>query len=185
MTPEILHTLVFGWMVALSPPDKGAAVPTYPEATETAEDRTFRYTEISRDIVTAVGGLPTSAQKGAAQMLVAISFHESGWAKDVDLGPCAPRRLKIGGCDHGRAVSIFQVQGHDLEKESREEAARVALRLAFRSMSACRTLPAEERLAVYAGGNCTSKMGRFRSREIWSVVKRVRAMPSKVIPPEG
>lgn len=178
MTPGLLHTLIFGWMLALSPPDRDAARPTFPEAVETAEDRTFRYTEIAADIVRAVDSLPLASQKGAAELLVAIAFHESGFRKDVDLGPCAPAWVKKGGCDHGRSVSMWQLQPWDPPVEGRREAAaREALRRAFRSMSACRGNAAEERLALYAGSEtCKGAMARQRSREIWSVLRKIRAL---------
>lgn len=183
MTPDILHPLIFGWLLALSPPERDAVRPTYVEAVETVDERTVRYMDISKDVTAAVGDLPAGARKGAAQLLIAIAWHESGFAKDVDLGPCAPGRLRIGGCDHGRARGLWQVQAYDWGH--RQEAAALAMRLAFRSMTACKKLPPEEQLAAYTGGTCASKMGRFRSREIWAVLKRIRAMPSKLSPPAG
>lgn len=176
MVPEVLSALVVSWMVQLSPPERAVERVTYPEAVETLEERTGRYMSIAEDVTRAVEWLPTSRQRGAAELLVAIAFHESGFAKDVDLGPCAPGRLKGGGCDHGRARGLWQVQAYDFS--DREEAARLALKLAYRSMTACRDLPVEERLAVYASGNCKSEVGRRRSREIWSVLKKVRTMPA-------
>src|SRR5262249_45961253 len=158
-TTAALSTLILGWLLALSPPDRDAYRPTYPEATETAEDRTFRYTEIAADIARAVEGMPEGqGRRGAAEILVAIGFHESGFAFDVDVGPCAPGRLRIGGCDGGRARSLWQLQAWEPDQgdgapSQRSQAAREALRRAFRSLSACRDLAREERLAMYAGGS--------------------------------
>lgn len=178
MVTEKLAAVVFAWLVQVAPPEKFALIPTYAEATETVEERTARYVEISRDIAHALEPLPPKERKGAAELLVSIAWHESGLQKDVDLGPCAPKRLKIGGCDGGRAKSLWQIQGRDEETKTRVDAARMALRIARVSLSACKKLPVEERLAIYASGTCVNKMGQKRSREIWSVLKRIRAMPA-------
>lgn len=178
MLSEILRPLVFSWMAALSPPDLAAARVTYPEAMETADERTVRYFEIADAVTHAVEGLPAGERKGAAELLIAVAWHEGGFQKDVDIGPCAPRRLKAGGCDGGRAKSLWQIQGHDEDVGTREGAARTALRLARMSLRSCAKLASEEKLAMYAAGTCGSRIGQKRSREIWSVLRRIRSMPT-------
>lgn len=174
MLPEVLAPLVVSWMVALSPPARDAVRVTYVEAQESVEERTARYDSIALDVARAVKVLSAGERKGAAQLLIAIAWHESGFAKDVDLGPCAPKRLAIGGCDRGRARGLWQVQAFDWGH--REEAAGLAMKLAFRSMTACRKLPVEERLAAYAGGTCASVMGQKRSREVWTVLRKIKEL---------
>lgn len=181
MTTEMLTVLVLAWAHRELPPERYALFPTYPEAQETAKERTDRYQEIAQDIAEVVSegqNTPATSRRYTASLLFAIAIHESGLAKDVDVGPCAPERLKKGGCDGGRAASLWQIQGYDVP--TRRDAARIALRLARRSLMVCRDLPPPERLAAYAAGNCASKMGRFRSSEIYSLQKRLLATP---VPP--
>lgn len=183
MTAETLTAIVLSWAMRELPPDRYAALPTYPEARETAEERAERYAEIARDISDVVledrpQASPTARRRTAA-LLFSIAIHESGLARDVDLGPCAPARLKIGGCDGGRAVSLWQVQNHDLP--TRKDAARTALRLARRSLTACRHLPTRYQLAAYASGTCISEKGRARSAEIWKIFERVTRDPVAIV----
>lgn len=175
MTATVLASLVFGWLVATAPPAPFARLATYPEAEETADERELRYADIAEDVAAVVAtDVPElAARRRAAALLVAIAWHESGFAKDVDLGPCAPGRLKGGGCDSGRAVSLWQVQNHSAQIAGRRDAARIALRLARRSFQACRHLPRELRLAVYAGGTCGNRKAQQRSAEIVAVFDRV------------
>jgi hypothetical protein len=172
-----LAAIVLSWLNLLAPPERFAEIPTYPEATETASERAQRYEDIAEDISAVV--LEDSArapvQRRAAALLVGIAWHESGFAKDVDLGPCAPDRVKKGGCDSGRAKGLWQIQAYDVP--TRRDGARLALRLARRSLTACRELPVSARLAAYAGGTCASTGGQVRSRELWSVVQRLASSP--------
>ena len=167
MTTVQLAAWILAALTNIAPPERYAEIPTYPEATETAEERHARYASIAWDVAEVAAD--TRSPKHTAALLLGIAYHESGFARDVDLGPCAPARLKKGGCDGGRAHSLWQIQAHELE--SRQHAARVALRLAYKSFRACKHLPTEERLAAYAAGTC-SEAGRRKSRALYNLVKR-------------
>lgn len=164
-----LDALVFSWLTALSPLDRE---PTR-YISESEDDRRARFHEIAFDVsdIAAEDSDHPAVQRRAAALLVGIAWHESGFALDVDVGPCASARLQVGGCDSGRAKGLWQIQGYDVP--TRRDGARLALRLARRSLSACRKLPVPERLAAYAGGTCESLGGRKRSCELWAVVRRL------------
>lgn len=51
--------------------------------------------------------------------LMAIAHHESGFASDVQ--DCS--RCKLGGpyCDHGKAISIYQMHSNNWEGHTRQE----------------------------------------------------------------
>src|SRR5689334_6529165 len=96
---------VFILICALAPPAKLAALPAYPGWAETVEQRTARMQSIADDIA----AVTTDPREMA--VLVAIGHHESGWAPDVDNGPCyrGPRN-DSPRCDGGRAASPWQLQ---------------------------------------------------------------------------
>jgi hypothetical protein len=173
MVTEKIAALVLAWLVQVAPPERYAEIPTYPEAMETAEERAERYRDIAEDVahVAAESSRTELGAARAARLLVAIAWHESGFAKDVDLGPCAPGRVKKGGCDSGRARGLWQIQAYEVP--TRRDGARLALRLARRSITACRKLPREAQLAAYAAGTCASKAGQARSAELWAMVRRL------------
>lgn len=175
MVTEKIAALVLAWLVQVAPPDRFAQIPTYPEAVETAEERQERYQDIAADVahVAAESAETEAGAVRAARLLVAIAWHESGFARDVDLGPCAPRRVAKGGCDSGRAKGLWQIQAYEVP--TRRDGARLALRLARRSITACQKLPKEARLAAYAAGTCASKAGQMRSAELWAMVHRLES----------
>lgn len=169
MVTEALQALILSWLVALSPLDRQ---PTR-YVDESRDERAARFDDIARDVALTVqeDGGGHGAQRRAAALLVGIAWHESGFARDVDLGPCDPARVRAGGCDSGRAKGLWQIQAYEVP--TRKDGARLALRLARRSLTACRALSVPERLAAYAGGTCESLGGRARSRELWGVVRRL------------
>jgi hypothetical protein len=173
-----LSALVFAWLMTTHPPDKLAALPTFPEATETGEERTLRYQDIADDIAAVAAEVKGSdnAKKRAAALLFGIAWHESNFAKDVDLSSsaanCAPGRIAKRGCDGGRARSLWQIHTRFHPFETRREAARIALRLSRSSMRTCRAFPVETQLAVYAGRPCDSSEGQEKSREVFRLVER-------------
>lgn len=177
MVTEKLAALILSWLIQVAPPARFALIPTYPEAVETVEERHARYVDISQDIAEVVSAEfpdrgPSAARRRAAALLVGIAWHESGFARDVDVGPCAPGRLKKGGCDSGRAKGLWQIQAYEVP--TRQDGARLALRLAKRSFTACKKLPVQAQLAAYAAGNCASKAGQMRSAELWAMIQRFR-----------
>ncbi len=157
------------------PPERVTAQPTYPTAIETAEEREIRYRAIAEDIaeVAAKAGKSETMQRRAAAYLVGVGILESAFARDVDLLRCDPERVKKGGCDAGSAKSAWQLRGYDVT--SRRHAAELALAAMNRSFRACRHLPAEEQLAVYASGSCRTEAGRRASRIRVQYVRKLEA----------
>lgn len=176
MTELALAARVFSLLCALSPPSLAETEETYPEARELAEGREERYQEVADDVARAVSYLHPSDRGGAAELLVAIAWHESKLRRDVDLGPCAPARVAWGYCDHGLAVGLWQL--HRISWElPRAEQARKAIRGALGSQRACRHRDPPERLALYASGkSCDDPRGVAASREIWRDLQAVRAL---------
>src|SRR5512147_2209962 len=135
MSAWILSLLVF-----LASPEHRAALPAYPGWKETAQQRTARYESIAEDIAATT----TSPREQA--LLVAVAYHESGFAPDVDLGPCyrGPKN-DSGRCDGGLAVSMWQIQavGEDARElfADRRRAARRALAAMRRSAAHCTEHP--------------------------------------------
>jgi hypothetical protein len=120
-----------------------------------------------------------------AALLVALAVGESGLARDADVGPCYRRGGYRTRCDSGRAASVWQVQAHGRDDDgpitvarlfaSRSLAAGIALRVAWGSLSRCRDLPEEDRLAALGGvgpdGRCRpSRSARARWR-LWQTVR--------------
>jgi hypothetical protein len=125
-------------------------------------------------------------------LLMSISFFESGYRKDVDLGLGSQSRG-----DSGRSWCLVQIQldkpnhdgktktrilltnsgykfiydptfsrgwgGEDLVQD-RTKCYRVGLRMARQSFSACSRLPLEERLSAFASGKCNNPDGQAVSR---------------------
>jgi hypothetical protein len=167
------HTLtaVVAWLVALmishSPPDRGAAAGRFvKEAVETADERVERYKGIAEAVAKvsfdpdeppAFGG--KSGRFATATLLLGLSWMESGWRKDVDLGQ--GKEARGGGMD----TCLMQIRLGKNEKtaegwtwedlvQDREKCFRAGLRIVRRSMKACGSLPVEYRLSAYASGSC-------------------------------
>lgn len=158
-----MQSWIFALLVSHIPLAAADRAP-YPEAVETRDERRARYESIAEDIAAV------APDRESASLLIAIAVHESGLARDVDLGPCAPARVKKGGCGGGRAMSMWQIEGLKCWP-TRREAAALALRKARGSQQQCRHLPYQERLAIYARGRCSSAEGRRLSREIMTLVR--------------
>lgn len=163
---------ILSLMLALAPPAKLAALPSFPGWHETAEQRTARYMSIAEDIA----AVTTSPREMA--VLVAISFHESGWAPDVDKGPCWRGPSNDGPrCDGGRSATIFQLQAAGDEDarflfSHRREAAKRALSAMRRSAKRC--VPqygADAALRAYASGACQG--GIVESKAMVNLARRL------------
>jgi hypothetical protein len=110
----------------------------------------------------AVDRAPRHPERAVA-LLIALASLESGFAADVDLGPCY-RALESRRCDGGLSVSLWQIrvgggttpEGWDRStlQRDRQKAARRALRLAWWSMKACSGRGRDSGLRAYASGNC-------------------------------
>lgn len=150
-----LTNQVLAIMLATAPPGRSRIR----DAIETEEAGRQRYAEIARSMVEAAAG----KRRGVA-LLLAISFFESGWRRDVDLG-VGP----LARGDRGRSCTIFQVNfGRgprcDALLADRTAAAREALALARMSFAKCRKSPPLEQLAAYASGSCSrgAQVSRMR-----------------------
>ena len=182
--PMPLSSLVLAALLSLSPIDGPRLA--YPGFAETPWERGVRYLSIASDIATAAEGACGTrgevCEHNAAALLIGLAWHESGFAPDVDAGRCYRGRDGRGPrCDGGRAVSLWQLQGSAEERAlwggDRVQAARAALRRAWRSMNACRGKVApDETLAVYASGRCDNETGKTRARELAASVRRASAM---------
>lgn len=177
MTADAIRALVLVWITRELPPEKYAALPAYPEAVESADERKARYGDIAADLALVLTEeLPEASRRPMAALMTAVAIRESGLAKDVDAPACSLARIRRGGCDAGLAKSLWQV--HQAEPfGSRQEAAREALRRVRISLKACRWLPSEARLAAYASGTCASSAGHRVSRDRFTLARKLLAAP--------
>lgn len=177
-----LANAIFAVLLRLSP--LAAPRSSFPGWAETETERAWRYASIATDIAEAAtdacGERGPGCRRWAAMWLLAVSWHESGYAPDVE-SPSGCYRGRDGRsprCDGDRAATIFQMQGSREERAlwlgSRVAAAREALRRINRSWSACHALPEVARLSAYASGRCVlDGMGAKRARELWGARERV------------
>jgi hypothetical protein len=172
MVNESLVAWMVGIMMSTAPP--GRAFPA--EFVETKEDGAQRYAAIARSIAQVAldpneepvfGG--ELGRVRTAALLLSISYFESGWRNDVDLG--------LGGRargDAGRSWCLMQVMvgngrtaegwtGLDLVA-SRERCMRAGLHLVRRSTQACRGRPVDQWLNAYASGRCEAGVPESRAR---------------------
>lgn len=119
-------------------------------------------------------------REATAAAILAVAYHESGFAADVDAGVCYRGKGHEKRCDAGHARCLMQV----LDTEpilDRRECFRRGLAGLRRSWGACRENPKETRLAAYASGSC--KGGHKGARELWagisSWIGRMRAEAAK------
>jgi len=151
-----LETWALALMVAKSPPSRAATETAYPGWSETPEQRQERYAGIARAAV------KVGRDRKTIGMLLALSFHESGWARDVDLGPCYRGRDGKGArCDSGRAACLMQVRTDVHHRVSaadlfadREKCFAEGLRIARGSIAQCSRIGIDHALDAYAGGSC-------------------------------
>jgi len=151
MSASVLAATMLSIMLAKAPPGRSHIV----EARETVEAGAARYGEIAEAIADVSGG-----NARTAALLLAVSFHESGWRRDVDLGR---GKLARGS---GRDSCLMQVRvttdEHRALTADRRRCFRLGLERLQRSLNACRHLPRLDRLAAYASGACDR--GRLESR---------------------
>jgi hypothetical protein len=173
-----ITTWLLSLMTFLAPPDKLAALPQYPGWEETAEDKFARYTEIAEALYHVTYDRKTKSlfvgprgRARTAATLLALAFVESGFAKDVDKGPCSKKRPKGMDCDGGRAAGLAQIELGDettmLERHgvegktkadifgNRELMFGIELVLVRRSYQSCAKYGPDWALNSYASGSCT------------------------------
>lgn len=142
-----------------------------------------------REDVKPLFGGPHGRAK-TAMLVTAVFFTESGFRRDVDLGIGREVSMKKGLNDFGRSWCMGQVHlGYKKERnpyddtqwvsdsvrttregwtgrellEDREKCAIATINILRSSLSMCRNLPLQERLAQYAAGRCESSRGKYAS----------------------
>lgn len=170
-----LTTAAFAVIVGFSPPQRAAHQEHFPGWAETVEERTTRYGEIAAAAAAvAEREAPVlGSRRRTLLLLLAVAAHESGFSRDVDLGPCYRGRDGRGKrCDSGKAFCLVQIQGHadgpSLFKD-RRACLTAGLGQIRASLKMCAHLPEAERLAGLSGA---CDRGRKGSRAIWGFYKR-------------
>lgn len=155
-------------MMVLSPPDRWSALPGH---AETVDARTARYRSIAADIAAE------GRDRDGAALLIAVTWHESGWAHDVDTGRCYRGPGWEGRCDAGRAVCIAQIQAGRRDREEARTDRRTCLRMGLagvrRSLATCRTSTPQHRFAGLSGSCARGLAG---SRRIHAIHVRASSM---------
>lgn len=135
---------------------------------ETAEDRATRYTMIALDVLTVTASerpLPGLSRDQTALVLLGVADHESGFALDVDVGPCVDTHK--GRCDGGLAVGLMQILRGPRD---RREMFRRGLEILRMSHKMC---PAEP-FAIYAGGSCERESAVKAGAELRAYARKWR-----------
>ena len=187
-----IQVFLLGIMVSFSPPEKLAALPAFPGWEETGEERRARY-EAIEEAAHKVAFDPKETPlyrgprgRGMTELtLLAIARHESGFARDVDLGPCyqATNARGLTRCDGGRAACLMQLEvgdgtfygwTKDELFQDREKCFRAGLKHLRHAVTVCvGKVPHEQMFNAYARGNC---MESTASHELFAEVQRwVRA----------
>jgi hypothetical protein len=152
-------------MLALSPPERWTALPGHEEAPSA---RLERYGAIARDVA------EVAKTPAAAALLVAVTYHESGWSFDVDRGECYRGPGWEKRCDAGRAVCIAQIQAapaqHEAARTDRKACLRQGLTGIRRSIHACSKGPGDPLRFAGLSGSCTR--GHAGSRRIHALHRR-------------
>jgi hypothetical protein len=187
-----MHPIVgwlFAMMVAFAPPEKASY--DFAGHDETVEARTARYVSIAEDVyavafdpdIEPLYAGPKGRQR-TALLVLAIAFHESAFAHDVDVGPCyRGRDGQNARCDHGRSACIMQIHvGEGKTPEGytqadlfadRKKCLRSAIARSRSSLGECKHLDEKHRLNAYASGVCTR--GDAQSEELADLVAKFAA----------
>lgn len=176
------------WLVSLmtfaAPPERMAAAPQLPGWEETAEQKQERYEAIASDLYQVVYDPAVQplfrGPKGRAQtavLVLGVAHHESGFAKDVDIGPCYRKGSHSMRCDGGQSACVMQMRiGAGTTREGwtqedlfadRKKCFTAGINHMRRSFRACSFAPQELWLTAYAGGTCSNRVGMRRSRELF------------------
>jgi hypothetical protein len=184
-------------MKVIAPPERLVAAPQFSGWEETIEAKEARYLSIANDIAQVAydpDEQPAFAgrrgRQETAALLLAIAFKESGFAHDVDKGPCVQHKDRKTGyvrCDGGASACMMQIRiGAGTTKEGwtqrdlfadRTKCFRAGLSLVRRSMNACREHPVEYRLNAYASGVCS--LGHSGSKDRMRYWRKLLDMPGR------
>lgn len=179
-------------MVSAAPPEgPRRSVPGWEETPDARRTRYGAIAEAAARVALDPATPPLFAgAQGRAQtaaLLLAIAHHESGFAPDVDQGPCYRGPGYVGRCDGGASACLMQVRVGDGQTREgwtrdelfadREKCFRAGLAIARRSARACALLPPLHRMTAYASGGCASALGKVRSAEIVSEWRRFLQVP--------
>jgi hypothetical protein len=176
MGPDALAAWLVGVMLAAVPPGKFKK----PAVAVEAEDETHaRYQALATSLAEVVldpeerSLFPgDDGRRQTAALMLALSYHESGWRRDVDLG--IDKKVRPGrqywcvmqiGVDKKTAEGWT---GPDLVAD-REKCFRAGLHRLQQTRGSCRAQGHDAWLRSYASGNCTrggksvdQRMGTFR-----------------------
>ncbi len=185
-----MHAWILALMLHLSPEERWHHKPGFEE---TKAERLARYEAIASDIEAAVsqGGTIDTRRDRDAALMVAVTFMESGFEKDVDVGPCYRGDGNNTRCDSGRAACIAQIRIRDgvtsesihgvagLKQEDlfrdRKKCLEIAKFMLARSFRACAKDGRDARLDVYASGRCG--FGRDEGKKRLKLQERLLALP--------
>ncbi len=191
---------LFSLMTWLAPPEVIAARPQYPGWEESPDQKVARYEAIAQDIHQVIYDPSTEplyqgehGRARTAALVLAVAYKESGFAPDVDIGPCY--RGKDGRsmrCDSGQSASMWQIKlgsGNTAEGWSqkdlfadRKKAIRAALAMMMKSFKACGREGPDYLLNAYASGVCGR--GHGKSRERIGLARRMLTERGKVPGPD-
>lgn len=174
-------------------PSKNAGTPkdgfAFPGHKETQSERAARYREIARAAWTVAAEPPVKpllvlfygkdVRIRTAAAILAVAFHESAFAHDVDRGPKCYRKIEPTRCDSGRAHCMMQIQMTHAGKSpegytgaelfaDREKCFRSGVRQLAASQAFCGSKGWRERFAVFASGTC--ERGHKSARELADLV---------------
>lgn len=169
-------------MLSKAPLSIADAPGAFPGYEESQAQRLERYQGIAEAVV-AVG-----KDRRTVAKLLAVSFHESSWARDADIGPCyRGKDGKSMRCDSGRAACQMQVRV-DVHKQwtaeelfgDRRKCFTAGLEILKKSEHACVTLGPEYAFDSYASGSCVDghellSKAHVRGLELFHLSERFRA----------
>lgn len=189
---NITAAVLFAVIEGFSPSSYAAKQNHLPGWWETVEERKERYSTISEDVVEVLkenGSIPGFTRAESAAMVLAVMAHESGFARDVDLGPCY-RGNDPSKCDFGRAVCLMQVHTGEKTPEGwtfddvqhdRRKCIKRGLSSIKMSWKTCSHLGEQYRLAGLSG---SCDRGHKGAKEIWDLYRIASNKIVRVLKPQ-
>lgn len=163
---DALFALLLATPVAPSPADWKCGTPEAAATCESIEQQHARLESIANDAATVAKSHPD-----AALLILAVADHESGFAIDVDKGPC-----RHGTCDGGHAACMMQIQAGAERRTKlfgdRKLCFTEGLKWLTMSRRACGKLRPEDQFSQYASGTCLG--GQKGSRELYAEWKKMK-----------